>query len=132
MTERLSSTCPTCGRTIPAGDACMACAGSSAPARRQKVLLFLLAVGAAALYFGARAFANSNRAMKINEAAYLYNEGEQQLREHRVDAAVTAFRKASLSEHNRVNTRSLAQALAEDGRDMEARDLLLRERDTTP
>src|SRR5262244_3240938 len=132
MIEQLSSTCSTCGRTITAGDACMACAGSRAPTRREMVLLFLLAVGAAALYFGARAFANSNRAMKINEAAYWYDEGEQQLRVHRADAAVTAFRKASLSEHNRVNTRSLAQALAEDGRNGEARELLLRERETAP
>src|SRR5215470_12313141 len=132
MTERLSSTCPTCGRTIPAGDDCVACADSRAPARREMVLLFLLAVGAAALYFGARAFADSNRAMKINEAAYWYDEGEQQLREHHADAAVIAFRKASLIERNRVNTRSLAQALAEDGRYAEARELLLRERETAP
>src|SRR5262249_7452058 len=132
MIEQLSSTCSTCGRTITAGDACMACAGSREPTRREMVLLFLLAVGAAALYFGARAFANSNRAMKINEAAYWYNEGEQQLSQHHADAAVTAFRKASLSEHNRANTRSLAQALAEDGRNGEARELLLRERETAP
>ena len=132
MTGPLSSTCPTCGQTIPTGGACTACLDSKVRARREIVLLVLLVVGATALYFGVRAFANSNRAMKIKDAAYWYNQGEQQLRQHHADAAVTAFRKASFSEDNRAYARSLAQALAEGGRDAEARELLLQERATAP
>src|SRR5262245_32556802 len=104
MTELLSSTCPICGRAIPAGDACVACANSKVQGRRELVLLFLLAV-AAALYFGVRAFAGSNRAMKNRDTAYWYSQGGQQLLEHHADAAVVAFRKASLNEHNPVYAR---------------------------
>src|SRR5262245_37929101 len=132
MTELLSSTCPTCGRTVPAGEACVACANSKVHGRREMVLLFLLAVAAAALYFGVRAFAGSNRAMKNRDAAYWYSQGGQQLLEHHAGAAVVAFRKASLNEHNPVYARSLAQALAADGRDGEARELLLQEKETAP
>lgn len=100
--------------------------------RREIVLLVLLGLCAAGLYFGVRAFANSNRAIKTRDAAWWYSEGGRQLRQNHVDAAVAAFRKASLNEHNRLYTRSLAEALEIDGRDWEARDLLLQERETAP
>lgn len=132
MTDPLSISCPTCGRTIPAGDACVACAGGRVHARREIVLLVVLGLTSAALYFGVRAFATSNRAMKTNDAASWYSEGERQLRQEHLDAAVTAFRNASLIEHNRVYARSLAQALAAVGREAEARELLLKERETAP
>lgn len=132
MNEPLSISCPTCGRTVPAGDACMACADGKVDARRELVLLVVLGLVSAALYFGVRVFAASNGAMKINEAAYWYSEGERQLLEQHASAAVTAFCKATLSQHNRAYARSLAQALAADGRETEARDLLLQERETAP
>lgn len=132
MTEPLSISCPTCGRTIPMGDACIACADDKVDARREIVLLVVIGLVSAGLYFGVRALAASNRAIKINDAAYWYNEGEQQLLEQHAGAAVTAFRKASLSQHNRQYTRSLAQALAADRREAEARELLLQERETAP
>ena len=132
MIEPLSISCPTCGRTIPAGDVCIACADGRVPAHREILLLVVLAIAAAGLYFGVRVFAASNHAMQINDAAFWYNQGERQLREQHVGAAITAFRKASLDEPNRVYARLLAQALAADGREAEARYLLLQERQTTP
>lgn len=135
MTEPLSISCPTCGRTVPAGDACIACADGKddkVDARREIVLLVVLGLVSAALYFGVRVFAASNHAMKINNAAYWYHEGERQLLEQHAGAAVTAFRKASLGKHDRVYAHSLAQALAADGREAEARELLLQERETAP
>src|SRR5215471_10184659 len=131
MTEPFSNSCPNCGRTIPAGDACTACVNTKVQVW-QMVLLVLLAVGAAGLYFGVHAFAASSHAIRINDAAYWYNEGERQLGQQHAGAAVTAFRKACLIEQNRVYARALAQALVADGREAQAHELLLQERQTTP
>lgn len=110
----------------------MGCADGKGRGFREIVLLAVFGLVSTGLYFGVRAFANSNRVMKTNDAAYWYNQGEQQLREQHADAAVAAFRKASLGAHNRTYARSLAQALAADGREAEARELLLKEGETAP
>ena len=144
MTEPLSISCPTCGCTVPVGDDCATCAAGKGAGRREIVLLLILALVSAGLYLGVRALAASNHAMKISDAAYWYDEGQRQLLHQQAAAAVAAFRKASLiqhnslgqhnsmGEHNRMYARSLAQALAADGQEAEARELLLKERQTTP
>jgi Tfp pilus assembly protein PilF len=97
------------------------------------VLLAVLAVCAAALYFGTRAFAGMNHSIRIKDGRFWYQEGQRQLRSGHPDQAVAAFRKASVSDRsNGVYARSLAQALEMDNREFEARELLSQERETAP
>jgi tetratricopeptide (TPR) repeat protein len=97
------------------------------------VLLVVLALCAAALYFGTRAFANNNRSMKTKDGRFWYQEGERQLRSGHPDLAVAAFRKGSVDDrNNRIYARALAQALEMDNRELEAQELLLQERETAP
>ncbi|MGH9569939.1 MAG: tetratricopeptide repeat protein, partial [Candidatus Angelobacter sp.] len=97
------------------------------------MLLLLVAFTSGAVYVGTRAFANENRAIKVKIAAAWYREGEQRLREKHPDEAVTAFRKASVNDHDRqVYALSLAQALQLAGRNNEARELLLQLRESSP
>jgi predicted Zn-dependent protease len=117
------------------GDTCAACAQSNVfrLVHREIVLLVLLFLGAAALYLGTRAFASNNLAMKMKVGRFWYQEGQRQLRSGHADLAVAAFRKASVNDHdNRVYARLLAQALVMDGRDSEARELLLQDREAAP
>lgn len=135
MNEPSVSTCPTCGRPVPTGESCFACADSKIfrLIHREIWLLALLAMCATALYFGTRAFANTNRDMKLNDGKYWYQEGQRRLRSGHPDEAVAAFRRASLDDRgNHQYVRALAQALENDGRDAEARELLLQEREGAP
>lgn len=101
--------------------------------RREIVFLAFLSIVAVLAYWGARTFAASNRRMKAGTAAAWYREGRQRLSQGHPDAAVSAFRNAAANDHtNRVYLLSLARGLLAAGRKDEARELLLRMRESAP
>jgi tetratricopeptide (TPR) repeat protein len=94
------------------------------------MLLGILAAGA---YLGTRAFAASVVRNRVGVAASWYREGDRALRAGQYDAAVNAYRKATVNDHSRqLYTESLARALELAGRTAEARQLLLQLRESAP
>ncbi|HKW75558.1 MAG TPA: tetratricopeptide repeat protein [Terriglobales bacterium] len=97
------------------------------------MLLVMLSIFAVLAYIGTRQFARSNRAIEAHLAAVWYQKGQHALLRRDWSTAVSSFRKATVNDHsNRIYARALADALRRDGRDPEARTLLLELRELSP
>jgi tetratricopeptide (TPR) repeat protein len=135
MAENNPETCPVCGHELAPGKTCDRCKQKIALRlfHRETILLLALALFSFVLYLGTRSFANSNRDVQLRLAAAWYKEGQLRLHAADPNAAVAAFRKANVNDHNnRVYVRALASALEAAGRDDEAQELLLQVRETSP
>jgi tetratricopeptide (TPR) repeat protein len=94
------------------------------------VLLFAIAV---ALFLFTRAMAAKEREMDARVAAAWFGEGEEQVRTGDMKSAIDSFRKATSRDHdNRAYVLALANALAAAGHSEEARQALLRLRESSP
>jgi len=100
---------------------------------RELVQLALLVFVAVIGFFVTRAVAESNRDLSTRNAAEWYRRGEQLLAAGRTDAAIDAFRRATVRNRtNRTYLLALARGLAGDQDYDAARDILLSIRDTAP
>jgi predicted Zn-dependent protease len=100
---------------------------------RELLLLVLLGAVAVAVFFGTRAFAVSNAAMKEHDAAVWYATARGALESGNSSAAIGALRRATrLDPRNREMSLALAGALAADRQDGAARQLLVNLRDSQP
>lgn len=101
---------------------------------RHEIVRLLLLCGIAVLaFFFTRAAATSNRASQAKTAAFWYQKGRLALQSGDGESALDSFRKAAANDHNnRAYQLALAEALEVSRRDEQARQLLLRLRETTP
>ena len=135
MSENDSMTCSVCGRQLAPGEVCSRCNQQIATQlfHRETILLLVLAVMAAVLYFGTLSFAGSNRKMELGLAQTWYSHGRQHLLANQPDQAAEDFRKASINDRgNREYALALASALEAGGHDSQAQALLLQVRETSP
>jgi tetratricopeptide (TPR) repeat protein len=96
------------------------------------LLVFLSAI-AVALFLFTRAIAAKERQMDAHVAAAWFREGEGQVRAGDMGRAIDSFRKAtSRDRDNRAYVLALANALAAAGNNEEARQALLRLRESSP
>ena len=97
------------------------------------VQVIVLGVIAVAGFFLTRAVALSNRRLAIQDAAEWFRKGNQFVEAGRVDAAVDAFRRATVRDRaDRAYVLALAQALVLKRDYDSARSLLLRVREAAP
>jgi len=100
---------------------------------REVLQLIILMLVAVAGFFVTRAVAANNRAMSLRDAAAWYTRGQQALQAGRVDAAIQAFRRATLrNRYNKEYVLALARALAANHDDDSARSVLLALRESAP
>ena len=125
--------CSNCGGPLSSGT-CLRCAGeSNRIVHRDILLLVLLFAIAVALFFFTRAMAAKERMLDANVAAFWFSRGEEQARRGDQERAVDSFRKATSREHdNRVYVLALANALSAASHTEEARQALLRLRESAP
>lgn len=125
--------CVNCGGPLTSGT-CLRCAvDSSRVVRRDILLLVLLFTIAVALFLFTRSMAAKERQLDTNVAAFWFSEGQGQVRSGEMEQAVDSFRKATNRDHdNRVYVLALANALAAAGHIDEARQALLRLRESAP
>jgi predicted Zn-dependent protease len=125
--------CPNCGSPLSSGT-CLRCTeGSYRIVHRDILLLVLLSAIAVAVFLFTRAMAGKEREVDARVAAVWFTEGEKQARAGDVEKAIDSFRKAtSRDRDNRVYGLALANALAAAGHNEEARQALLRLRESSP
>ena len=125
--------CARCGGPKTAGT-CPRCAGeSNRVVRRDILLLALLFTIAVALFIFTRSMAAKERQLDTDVGAFWFNQGQQQVRSGEMEKAVESFRKATNRVHdNRVYVLALANALAAAHHTDEARQALLRLRESAP
>jgi tetratricopeptide (TPR) repeat protein len=125
--------CPNCGNPLSSGT-CLRCAEqSSRIVRRDILLLVLLSVIAVAFFLFTRAMAAKERKLDTRVAATWFATGEEQVRTGDMRSALDSFRKATSRDHdNRTYVLALAEALAATGHSEEARQALLRLRESSP
>jgi len=135
VSSETSKTCPDCGRPLAGEDSCANCSRRIGLRlfQREIVVLIALIVVAVLVYLGTRWLAAGNRAIQVSVGRSWYKQGRELLQAGKPDAAVKAFRKASVNDReNRQYSRWLASALEADGRNQEARELLLQIRESIP
>lgn len=125
--------CPNCSSPLSSGT-CLRCAEkSSRIVHRDILLLVLLSAIAVALFLFTRAMAAKVREMDARVAAAWFGEGERQVRTGDMGSAIDSFRNATSRDHdNRTYVLALANALATAGHGEEARQSLLRLRESSP
>lgn len=125
--------CPNCGGPLSSGT-CLKCAErSSRIVHRDILLLVLLSAIAVALFLFTRAMAAKEREMDARVAAAWFAKGEEQVRTGDMSSAIDSFRKATSRDHdNRTYVLALANALAAAGHTEDARQALLRLRESSP
>jgi tetratricopeptide (TPR) repeat protein len=125
--------CPNCGSPLSSGT-CLRCAErSSRIVHRDILLLVLLSAIAVALFLFTRAMAAKEREMDARVAAAWFAKGEEQVRTGDMRSALDFFRKAASGDRdNRTYMLALADALAATGHSEEARQALLRLRESSP
>ncbi len=125
--------CPNCGSPVSSGT-CLRCAEhSSRIVHRDILLLVLLSAIAVALFLFTRAMAAKERELDARVAAAWFREGEGQVRTGDMASAIDSFRKATNRDRdNRTYVLALANALAEADHSEEARQALLRLRESSP
>lgn len=129
-----SRRCPSCGRLTLAGR-CPPCdlAHWTRLLRQEGVRLTALVAIAVAAFWGTRALAQSNAALRRSQAAQWFAVGQEALRAGRSTAAVEALRRSAARDPARTRYRlALAEALATSHLDDEARRELLALRDAQP
>jgi cytochrome c-type biogenesis protein CcmH/NrfG len=100
---------------------------------REMLQLAALAIVAVVAFFLTRAVARNNRETSLRTAAEWYRRGEQGLETGRIDAAITAFRRATVKGgNNKVYSLALARSLTIQGDRDSARTILLTLRETAP
>jgi Tfp pilus assembly protein PilF len=100
---------------------------------RELVLLLVLIVVTVLTFFVTRAFAVSNRALRLADARAWYGRGEGALRDGNLDAALGAFQRASAKDPDEPRYRlSLANVLEQEHHDEAARQVLLDLRERQP
>lgn len=100
---------------------------------REVFLLIALAVGGIGVFAFTRGMAAREQQMEARIAAIWYREGERQLSSGEVDRAIDSFRKATTNAAgSRTYALGLANALASGNHDAEARQILLRLRESDP
>jgi tetratricopeptide (TPR) repeat protein len=125
--------CSICGGPLSSG-ICPRCAGESNRIVHRDILLLVLLFGiAVALFFFTRAMAAKERQLDTDVAAFWFSEGEDQTRTGDTERAVDSFRKATSRDHdNREYAMALANALSAAGDTEEARQALMRLRESAP
>ncbi len=101
--------------------------------QKQVLSLALLCVAAVPLFLLTRALAAKNRETNARAAVFWFQKGHGELHAGDTEAAIASFRRAALN--NRDDSRyelALADALAAGHQDDEARDTLLRLRESEP
>ncbi|HYX52527.1 MAG TPA: tetratricopeptide repeat protein [Candidatus Limnocylindrales bacterium] len=97
------------------------------------MVLAALILAAVLVYLGTYRLAASNRSIQASVGRSWFKQGRELLQTGKPDSAVKAFRKASVNDReNRQYSRWLASALEADGRNQEARELLLQIRESVP
>ena len=110
----------------PAEDADRDKAAAERSLHRELVLLMLLLALAAAAFLGTRAAASANRGRKVADAAAWYAHGEAELLSGRIDGALTALRRAAMTDPGRLEYQlTLARVLAARGDRERARERLV-------
>ena len=106
---------------------------TAAVVRREFLQLAVLVVAAGLLFLGTRTFATTNRALRRTDAAEWFARGERQLSDGAAETASAAFRRAvALDPAAPCYHLALARALAQAGRDADARSVLLSLRQVDP
>lgn len=125
--------CPNCGGPLSSGT-CLRCAEqSSRIVHRDILLLVVLSATAVALFLFTRAMATKQRQMDARVAAAWFRKAEGQVRAGDMERAIESFRKAASNDRdNREYVVALANALAAAGHNEEARQALLRLRESLP
>ena len=128
--------CPKCGHLLEA-DRCPRCGCAERAVfrlvQREIVLLVLLSAAAVAMFLFTRAVAAANRSMNARVAATWYERGRQRLQAGDSQAAADLFRRATINNREQPKYQlALADALAAGNYDEEARQVLLRLRDSSP
>lgn len=101
--------------------------------QREVILLVVAAVAAVPLFLFTRAAAEWNRQSHLRAAAQWFDRGNQQLQRNEVAPALESFHAAVVNDHdNGGYALGLATALIRAGRDIEARQILARLRETAP
>jgi tetratricopeptide (TPR) repeat protein len=123
--------CPNCGSAMAAGK-CPQCAEQRI-VHRDVLLLVLVSLLATGIFLFTRAMAAKERELDARVAAYWFRAGEGQLRNRELEKAVESFRKAtSRDRDNQGYVLALANALSDAGHHREARQALLRLRESAP
>jgi tetratricopeptide (TPR) repeat protein len=101
--------------------------------RKETLLLALLAASTVPIFLFTRAAAAWVRNANVRAAQIWNSHGGEELRAGRMDAAIESFRNAATKDRrNTAYQLALARALAVAGRDDEARQILLKMRETAP
>lgn len=119
------------GPDVPAGETPPPASGPLV--RREVVLLVVLSVVAVGLFLLTRRMAEWERQRVEREAAIWFAEGQTMLEQGRNDEAADVLRRSVLADRsNEAYSLALARALADSGRDAEARTQLTRLRELAP
>jgi predicted Zn-dependent protease len=96
-------------------------------------LLLGLSILAVGLFFGTKALARTERGMERRDAQIWYDRGNVQTKSGNVEGAIDSYRQALANDRdNRTFALALADALARGNHPEEARETLLRLRDSDP
>jgi tetratricopeptide (TPR) repeat protein len=126
--------CRSCGGPL-SGGVCAICTAQEAYREIHKdiVLLVLLSLLAVGLFLAAKAMATSEKRMEERVAGIWYLRGSSQLSSGNVESAIDSFRRAITGDRaNRKFTLALANALSTGNHPLEAREALLRLRESDP
>jgi tetratricopeptide (TPR) repeat protein len=129
-----TSRCSVCGNSLIAGR-CPTCDTRrwSRFIHRELVLLTVLVGVTVAAFFGTRAVAHSNDALRRRQAAAWFDAAQRASRGGNAEAAVTGLRRAvSKDPENKLYRLALARALAAIRLDEEAKRVLVALRDAQP
>ena len=129
-----SQICRSCGGLL-SGGVCATCSAQEAYREIHKdiVLLVLLSLLAVGLFLATKAMANSERRMEERIAGIWYARGSRQLSSGNVEPAIDSFRRAIAGDRaNRKFALALANALSTGNHPLEAREALLRLRESDP
>ena len=128
------TSCAGCGGPLVDGH-CQACdrTTESTFIHREIVVLVILCALVVVGFVLTRAAAGANRAHRLLDAAAWYDAGEHHLVGGQTESAIKALRRATaLNRDNQTYRLVLAGALAADGQDDAARQVLLGVRESTP
>ena len=101
--------------------------------RRDIVLLTVLAVGTAGLFFITRAVAAREGSIESRVASTWYQVGLKKFHAGKIEEAIESFQKSTaIDRENRTYVMALADALAADNKNIEAEEALLRLRESEP
>jgi tetratricopeptide (TPR) repeat protein len=129
-----SQICRSCGGPLSEG-VCATCIAQEAYREIHKdfVLLMLLSLLAVGLFLATKVMANSEKRMEERVAGIWYARGSRQLSSGNVESAIDSFRRAIAGDRdNRKYALALASALSAGNHPAEAREELLRLRESDP